>query len=76
MKALVKSFVPRPARRWVRDVFGWRWLRGDYQLWADALKPHLTEILGTPSAVDRAPPPSGDPSARPSANPDVKPVTN
>lgn len=35
-----------------------------YQLWADALKPHLTELLGTPSSVDRAPPPSGDPSAK------------
>ena len=35
-----------------------------YQLWADALKPHLTELLGTPAAVDHAPPPSGDPSAK------------
>jgi lysophospholipase L1-like esterase len=34
-----------------------------YQHWADALKPILTEILGPPAAVDRAPPPSGDPSA-------------
>ena len=34
-----------------------------YQLWADALKPLLTEILGPPAAVDRAPPPTGDPSA-------------
>jgi cephalosporin-C deacetylase len=36
-----------------------------YQLWADALKPHFTEILGPPAAQDRAPPPTGDPSAPP-----------
>ena len=36
-----------------------------YQLWADALKPHFTEILGPPAAVDQAPPPTGDPSATP-----------
>ena len=36
-----------------------------YQLWADALKPILTEILGPPATVDRAPPPTGDPSASP-----------
>ena len=35
-----------------------------YQLWADALKPIFTEILGPPAAVDRAPPPTGDPSAK------------
>ncbi len=35
-----------------------------YQVWADALKPILTEILGPPAAEDRAPPPSSDPSAR------------
>jgi cephalosporin-C deacetylase len=34
-----------------------------YQLWADALKPILTEILGPPAAEDHAPPPTGDPSA-------------
>lgn len=39
-----------------------------YQLWADALKPLLTEFLGTPSTVDRAPPPSADPSAKPVTN--------
>lgn len=38
-------------------------LRG-YQVWADALKPLLTEILGPPAKVDHAPPPTGDPSAR------------
>ena len=35
-----------------------------YQLWADALKPILSEILGPPATEDHAPPPSGDPSAR------------
>jgi lysophospholipase L1-like esterase len=34
-----------------------------YQIWADALKPMLTELLGPPTAVDHAPPPTGDPSA-------------
>ncbi len=34
-----------------------------YQHWANALKPILTELLGPPAAVDRAPPPTGDPSA-------------
>jgi hypothetical protein len=33
-----------------------------YQVWADALKPLLTEILGPPATTDRAPPPTGDPS--------------
>lgn len=35
-----------------------------YQVWADALKPLLTELLGPPAAEDHAPPPTGDPSAR------------
>jgi len=34
-----------------------------YQVWADALKPVLTELLGPPAAIDHAPPPTGDPSA-------------
>jgi lysophospholipase L1-like esterase len=34
-----------------------------YQVWADALKPLLTELLGPPPATDHAPPPTGDPSA-------------
>ena len=34
-----------------------------YQVWADALKPIFTEILGPPAATDQAPPPTGDPSA-------------
>jgi lysophospholipase L1-like esterase len=36
-----------------------------YQIWADALKPILRELLGPPAATDLAPPPTGDPSARP-----------
>jgi lysophospholipase L1-like esterase len=35
-----------------------------YQVWADALKPILTELLGPPAATDYAPPPTGDPRAR------------
>ena len=34
-----------------------------YQVWADALKPVLTELLGAPAGVDHAPPATGDPSA-------------
>jgi lysophospholipase L1-like esterase len=34
-----------------------------YQIWADALKPILRELLGPPAATDLAPPPTGDPSA-------------
>jgi lysophospholipase L1-like esterase len=33
-----------------------------YQVWADALKPIFTELLGAPGATDHAPPPTGDPS--------------
>jgi hypothetical protein len=36
---------------------------GAYQVWADALKPILTEVLGPPASEDHAPPPTGDPSA-------------
>ena len=35
-----------------------------YQVWADALKPILLELLGPPALEDHAPPPTGDPSAR------------
>lgn len=35
-----------------------------YQVWADALKPIFTELLGPPTKEDHAPPPTGDPSAR------------
>jgi lysophospholipase L1-like esterase len=34
-----------------------------YQIWADALKPILRELLGPPAATDLGPPPTGDPSA-------------
>jgi lysophospholipase L1-like esterase len=34
-----------------------------YQVWADALKLILTELLGPPAPEDHAPPPTGDPSA-------------
>jgi lysophospholipase L1-like esterase len=33
-----------------------------YQIWADALKPVLTELLGHPAVVDQAPPPTGNPA--------------
>lgn len=35
-----------------------------YQVWADALKPILTELLGPPAKEDHAPMPTGDPIAR------------
>jgi lysophospholipase L1-like esterase len=35
-----------------------------YQVWADALKPVLTELLGPALSVDYAPPPTGDPAAQ------------
>jgi lysophospholipase L1-like esterase len=35
-----------------------------YQVWADALKPIFTEVLGPPGKEDHAPPPTGDPAAR------------
>jgi lysophospholipase L1-like esterase len=34
-----------------------------YQVWADALKPLLRQLLGTPATEDHAPPPTGNPSA-------------
>lgn len=40
-----------------------------YQIWADALKPLLTELLGPPAKTDHAPPPTGDPSAPKPATP-------
>jgi cephalosporin-C deacetylase-like acetyl esterase/lysophospholipase L1-like esterase len=33
-----------------------------YQIWADALRLVLRQVLGPPAATDSAPPPSGDPS--------------
>jgi lysophospholipase L1-like esterase len=35
-----------------------------YQVWADGLKPILTELLGEPAKEDDAPPPTGDPSIK------------
>ncbi|HTY63982.1 MAG TPA: GDSL-type esterase/lipase family protein [Acidobacteriota bacterium] len=35
-----------------------------YQVWADALKPLLNELLGPPAKEDHAPPPTGDPKAK------------
>jgi lysophospholipase L1-like esterase len=46
---------------------------GGYQVWADALKPVLTEILGPPGSEDHAPPPTGDPSAQSKATSAAKP---
>jgi lysophospholipase L1-like esterase len=34
-----------------------------YQVWADALRPIFTELLGPPAREDHAPAPTGDPSA-------------
>ena len=34
-----------------------------YQVWADALRPIFTKLLGPPAKADHAPPPTGDPSA-------------
>jgi cephalosporin-C deacetylase len=44
-----------------------------YQVWANALKPIFTEILGAPAATDRAPPPTGDPSAQTAKMPPQSP---
>jgi lysophospholipase L1-like esterase len=40
-----------------------------YEVWAEGLKPILTELLGPPAASDEAPPPTGDPSAAERARP-------
>jgi hypothetical protein len=34
-----------------------------YQVWADNLRPILTELLGPQASTDHAPPPTGDPSS-------------
>jgi lysophospholipase L1-like esterase len=34
-----------------------------YEIWAEGLRPILTELLGPPAATDHAPPATGDPSA-------------
>jgi lysophospholipase L1-like esterase len=44
-----------------------------YQVWADALKPLFTELLGPPAKEDHAPPPTGDPSAAKKKAPKVDP---
>lgn len=46
-----------------------------YQIWADALKPLFTEILGPPAKQDHAPPPTGDPSAVTNSAPAKSPAT-
>jgi lysophospholipase L1-like esterase len=43
-----------------------------YQIWADALKPILRELLGPPASTDLAPPPTGNPSLEP-AKPQQRP---
>ncbi len=40
-----------------------------YDVWAAALKPIFTELLGPPAPTDHAPPPTGDPSAAPPSAP-------
>jgi lysophospholipase L1-like esterase len=40
-----------------------------YQVWAAALKPIFTELLGPAAATDHAPPPTGDPSAASTRSP-------
>jgi lysophospholipase L1-like esterase len=35
-----------------------------YQIWADALKPIFTELLGPPAKEDHAPPPTGNPAVQ------------
>ncbi len=35
-----------------------------YQVWADGLKPILSELLGQPANTDHAPAPTGDPSSK------------
>jgi lysophospholipase L1-like esterase len=39
-----------------------------YQVWADSLRPILTELLGPPASADHAPPPTGDPSSTASSD--------
>jgi lysophospholipase L1-like esterase len=34
-----------------------------YEIWGDALRPILMELLGAPGKTDEAPPPTGDPAA-------------
>ena len=41
-----------------------------YQVWADALKPIFTELLGPPAKEDHAPPPTGNPAVKSQPHPD------
>src|SRR5688500_976232 len=50
-----------PAADLMRD--GLHPTREGYQVWADALAPLLTTLLGPRASTDAAPPPTGDPSA-------------
>jgi lysophospholipase L1-like esterase len=45
-----------------------------YQVWADALKPIFTELLGPPGKVDTAPPASGVPNATGAGGATSRPV--
>jgi lysophospholipase L1-like esterase len=36
-----------------------------YEVWADALNPVLSDLLGPRASIDSAPPPTGNPAARP-----------
>ncbi len=40
-----------------------------YDVWAQELKPIITELLGPARGTDHAPPPTGDPSGRQQASP-------
>jgi cephalosporin-C deacetylase-like acetyl esterase/lysophospholipase L1-like esterase len=40
-----------------------------YQVWADGLKPILTQLLGPPAKTDHAPPPTGNPAEESSSKP-------
>jgi hypothetical protein len=44
-----------------------------YDVWAAALKPIFSELLGPPAEMDQAPPPTGDPSAARRSSPGAKP---
>jgi putative methyltransferase (TIGR04325 family) len=36
MRKFLNPLVPKAARRWWRQRFGWRWFDGDYATWAEA----------------------------------------
>jgi len=64
--------ISKPFYRVARALLNVRLLEADrvhlslagYEVWAEALRPHLLELLGPPEAEDHAPPPTGDPSAK------------